>query len=237
MPERLHLGRQRDEDGPGRATPGAPRRSLGERWKARRAAKKRRLAAMTRRRRVLRRVGILATWLLGMFAVLTVVAVTLFYTLSNVPRPETLPLPQVVTIQFSNGTTMAEIGSENRTIVPLSQVPKPVQQDVLAAEDRNFYSEPGVSITGTIRAALNDLSGGDTQGGSGITQQYVKNAYLSNSRTLSRKLKELAIAVKLSREYSKGQILDFYLNTVYFGRNTYGIEAASRAYFGKDVSK
>ena len=103
-----------------------------------------------------------------------------------------------------------------------------MQCDVLAAEDRNFYNEPGVSITGTIRAALNDLTGGDTQGGSGITQQYAKNAYLSNSRTLSRKLKELAIAVKLSRDYSKDQILEFYLNTVYFGRGTYGIEAASQ---------
>jgi membrane peptidoglycan carboxypeptidase len=219
---------------PGHAAPGG---TFRERWKARRAAKKQRIAAMSRKRRIGRRVGILATWALGLLAATMVAAVVLFYTLSDVPRPDTLPLPQVATIEYSDGSVLAKVGSVNRITVDLSQVPKQVQWDVLAAEDRNFYNEPGVSITGTLRAAFNDLTGGDTQGGSGITQQYVKNAYLSNSRTLSRKLKELAIAVKLSREYSKDQILGFYLNTVYFGRGTYGIQAASQAFFGKDVSK
>jgi membrane peptidoglycan carboxypeptidase len=207
-----------------------------ERHKQRRAAKKRRIAAMPRKRRIARRVGILGTWLLGLIAVVMVTAVVLFYTLSDVPRPTDLPLPQVATVQYSDGSVMARIGTVNRTVVSLDEVPKPVQWDVIAAEDRNFYSEPGVSVTGTLRAALNDLTGGDTQGGSGITQQYAKNAYLSNARTLSRKLKELAIAVKLSRDYSKDQILEFYLNTVYFGRGAYGIQAASQAFFGKDVS-
>ena len=204
---------------------------------ARRAAKKRRLAAMSRRRRVLRRVGITGTWFLGLLAAMMIAAVIAFYTLSGVPRPETLALPQVATITYSDGAVLAKIGSVDRTIVKLAQVPKQVQWDVLAAEDRNFYNEPGVSIKGTLRAAVSDLTGGDTQGGSGITQQYVKNAYLSNARTLSRKLRELAIAVKLSREYSKDQILEFYLNTVYFGRGAYGIQAAAQAFFGKDVSK
>ncbi|MDQ6850111.1 MAG: penicillin-binding protein [Actinomycetota bacterium] len=210
---------------------------LTARYRARRARKKTRLAAMSRTRRVWRRIGIVGTWLLGLIAALMVAAVVLFYTLSQVPRPETLPLPQSATITFADGSTLAKIGSVDRTIVKLSQVPKPVQWDVLAAEDRGFYGEPGVSITGTLRAALSDLTGGDTQGGSGITQQYVKNAYLSNERTLSRKLRELAIAVKLSREYSKDQILEFYLNTVYFGRGAYGIQAAADAFFGKPASK
>ena len=116
-------------------------------------------------------------------------------------------------------------------------MPAQVKWDVLAAEDRNYYSEPGVSIKGTLRAALTDLTGGDTQGGSGITQQYVKNAYLTSEQTLSRKLKELAIAVKLDREYSKDQILEYYLNTIYFGRGAYGIQAAAQAYFGIDVGQ
>ena len=128
---------------------------------------------------------------------------------------------------------MARIGSVDRTTVPLTKVPESVRWAVLAAEDRNFYSEPGVSITGTVRAALNDVTGGNTQGGSGITQQYVKNAYLNSEQTLSRKLKELAIAVKLSRDYAKNQILEWYLNTVYFGRNAYGVEAASRRTSGR----
>jgi membrane peptidoglycan carboxypeptidase len=211
--------------------------SLAQRWKRRRAAKKRRIAAMSRKRRIWRRVAILGTWLLGFFAAIMVVAVVLFYNLSDVPRPETRPLPQTAEILYSDGSLLAKVGTVDRTIVSLDRVPQTVQWDVLAAEDRNFYHEPGVSITGTLRAGVHDVTGGDTQGGSGITQQYVKNAYLSNSQTLSRKLKELAIAVKLSREYSKDQILEFYLNTVYFGRGAYGIEAAAEAFFGKHVGQ
>jgi membrane peptidoglycan carboxypeptidase len=233
-PERLQLGRQQDgADG----APGADSSFL-ERRRARRAAKKRRIAAMSRRRRIARRAGIISTWFLGLIAVLMVSAIVLFYVLSgDVPRPQDVALPQTATILYSDGSVMGRIGTIDHTDVPLSRVPKPVRWDVLAAEDRNFYNEPGVSITGTLRAAWNDLTGGDTQGGSGITQQYVKNAYLNSSQTLSRKLRELAIAIKLSREYSKDQILEFYLNTVYFGRGAYGIEAASRAYFRRDVSK
>ncbi|MCW2496680.1 transglycosylase domain-containing protein [Jatrophihabitans sp.] len=242
--EKLHLGRAKPKSG---AKPRAPKpqppeganfgQRLAFRYKVRRAAKKRRLAAMSRRRRVARRFGIAGTWLLGLIASLVIASVILFYTFGNVPRPETLALPQVAEILYSDGSVMARFGDVNRTIVSLDQVPVAVRYDVLAAEDRNFYSESGVSIRGTLRAALSDLTGGDTQGGSGITQQYVKNAYLNDSRSLTRKLKELAIAVKLSRQYSKDQILDFYLNTVYFGRGAYGIQAAAQAYFNEDVSK
>ncbi len=190
-------------------------------------------------KRVLRRSLILGTWGLGAIASLMIVAVVLFYALTDVPRPEDLPAAnqQVAVIQYADGSTLAKVGSVDRTIVHLSAVPATVRWAVLAAEDRSFYSENVVSIKGTVRAALSDIGGGNTQGGSGITQQYVKNAYLSNSQTLGRKLKELMIAVKLSREYSKDQILEYYLNTVYFGRNTYGIQAAAQAYFGEDVSK
>jgi membrane peptidoglycan carboxypeptidase len=205
-------------------------------WQARRQRKRARLLRMTRAQRVWRRVGLNVVWLLGFVAAIMVAAVVMFYTLSNVPRPDDLPVPQAALVQYSDGSTLARLGT-NRIVVPLSKVPEPVRWAVLAAEDRNFYSEPGVSIKGTLRAALHDVVGGDTQGGSGITQQYVKNAYLSSSRTLSRKLRELAIAVKLSRQYSKDQILEWYLNTVYFGRGAYGIEAASEAYFGMSVDK
>ncbi|TAM85700.1 MAG: penicillin-binding protein, partial [Jatrophihabitans sp.] len=212
-------------------------RRMFARHKRRRAAKKRRLARMSRPRRILRRVGILGTWALGLLTLMLVTAVVLFYTLSNVPSPQSLPLPQVAQMLYSNGAVMARFGSQDRTIVPLSQVPKYVQDELVAAEDRSFYSDPGVSIKGTLRAAISDVFGGDAQGGSGITQQYVKNAYLSDARTLSRKLKELMISIKLSREYTKDQILGYYLNTVYFGRGAYGIEAAAETFFGKDISK
>jgi membrane peptidoglycan carboxypeptidase len=235
--EKLQKGRPRPAADPDAAPLHERLAHLPSRWKQRREAKKQRIAAMSRGRRVLRRVGVAGTWLIAFVVVLTVSAVSLFYVLSDVPRPESLPLPQVATILYADGSVMARIGTENRTIVTLDKVPKTVQWDMLAAEDRGFFTEPGVSVRGTLRAAMSDATGGDTQGGSGITQQYAKNAYLSDARTLSRKLKELAIAVKLSRQYSKEHILEFYLNTVYFGRGAYGIQAAAGAYFGKSVSE
>lgn len=192
---------------------------------------------MSRGRRVGRRVGIVATWLLGFLVASLVVAVVAFYQLSQVPSPTAIPQAQTYTITYADGSPMYSGGSVSRTDVPLSKVPVYVRDEVLAAEDRGFYSEHGLSIRGTARAALNDLRGGSSQGGSGITQQYVKNHYLSSSHTVSRKLKELAIAVKLDRDYSKDQILGWYLNSIYWGRDNYGIQAAAQSYFHKDVSQ
>ena len=240
MPEKLQHGRDRDRP-PNRHLRRDPDEWFGARWLHRRqdkrAARRARLARLSPGQRFARRAGRLGTWLLAGVALLMIVSIVLFYQLSNVPRPESLPLNQVATIEYSDGSVMARVGTVDRTIVSLDKVPDQVRWAVLAAEDRSFYTEPAVSIKGTLRAALSDLTGGDTQGGSGITQQYVKNAYLSDSRTLSRKLKELMIAIKLSREYTKDEILEFYLNTVYFGRDTYGIQAAAQAYFGEDVTK
>jgi membrane peptidoglycan carboxypeptidase len=239
--ERLRLGRER-ANGPSKPayTGDEDDGFLARVWhrhQQRRIAKKERIAAMTRRRRIARRFMVAGTWLLGFVAVMMVAVIVMYFAFTDVPRPNDLPLPQVATIEYSDGSTLARIGTVDRTIVHLEQVPKHLQWAVLAAEDRGFYSEPGVSIRGTVRAALTDITGGDTQGGSGITQQYVKNAYLNNATSLTRKLKELMIAVKLSRDYSKDQILEFYLNTVYFGRGAYGIQAAAHAFFGEDVEK
>jgi membrane peptidoglycan carboxypeptidase len=243
--ERLRLGRERasgstkaahastytgDEDD-GRL------KRIWHRRQERRRRKKERIAAMSRGRRVARRFMVAGTWLLGLIATIMVAAIVMYFAFTDVPRPNDLPLPQVATIEYSDGSTLAKIGTVDRTIVHLEQVPAHVRWAVLAAEDRGFYSEPGVSIRGTVRAALTDLTGGNTQGGSGITQQYVKNAYLNNATSLTRKLKELMIAVKLSREYSKDQILEFYLNTVYFGRGAYGIQAGAQAFFGENVEQ
>jgi membrane peptidoglycan carboxypeptidase len=243
--ERLQLGRAKGRSAARpavsarRAAPeeGSFVKRMIERRKKRRRATKARVAAMSPRRRFGRRAMIAGTWLLSFIAAGMVSVIVMYYAFTDVPRPEDLPLPQVATIQFADGSTLARVGPVDRTIVHLEQVPETVRWAVLAAEDRNFYNEPGVSIRGTLRAALSNITGGDTQGGSGITQQYVKNAYLNDERTLTRKLKELMIAVKLSREYSKDQILEFYLNTVYFGRNTYGIQAAAQAYFGENVEQ
>ncbi len=164
--------------------------------------------------------------------------VTFLYVTTKVPKPSQISTNQVSTITYSDGkTVMAKIGAQNRTDVPLTKVPVQVRNDVLAAEDRGFYSEPGISPKGIARAAWEDIRGGSVQGGSTITQQYVKNAFLTQKRTFSRKFREIFIAVKLDRKYSKDQILDWYLNTIYFGRGAYGIEAAAETYFGKPVNE
>ncbi|WP_405699749.1 transglycosylase domain-containing protein [Streptomyces sp. NBC_00069] len=138
---------------------------------------------------------------------------------------------------WADGSTMARTGWVSRQEMPLDKVPPKVQGAVLAAENASFYSDPGVSPSGVLRALGAAATGGETQGGSTITQQYVKNAYLSQDRTMSRKFTELLLAVKLDNQRNKEQILQDYLNTSWFGRGTYGIQRASQAYYGKDVSQ
>ncbi|MDP9225241.1 MAG: transglycosylase domain-containing protein, partial [Actinomycetota bacterium] len=133
-------------------------------------------------------------------------------------------------------------GEQNRTDVPLNRVPLHVQQAVIAIEDQRFYQHHGVDLHAILRAiAANVSSGTVQQGGSTITQQYVKNAIISPhqeaARTLTRKLNEAALARQLEQRWSKQKILDRYLNTVYFGEGAYGIQAAANTYFGKPVPK
>ena len=157
---------------------------------------------------------------------------------TTVPAPNDVATAQTTIVYWDNGKTeLGRLGSSNRISVPLSQVPVAVQHAVLAAEDRGFYTEGGFSPAGIGRAIINNVKGGDLQGGSTITQQYAKNAFLTQDRTIARKLHELVLAVKLDTSVSKDQILEDYLNTIYFGRGAYGIETASQQYFGKPVAK
>ncbi len=154
------------------------------------------------------------------------------------PEPNDIAVAEISEIRYADGTSLiVQIGDVTRTSVPLSDVPEHVQLAVLAAEDREFYSHEGFSPEGLARAVVNNASGGSTQGGSTITQQYVKNAFLTHDQTLSRKARELIISLRLELSDSKGQILEGYLNTIYFGRGAYGIEAASQAYFGHPASE
>lgn len=128
-------------------------------------------------------------------------------------------------------------GSEKRTVVPLAQIPQSLRDATIAIEDSRFYEEPAFDLRGITRAFFaNLLQGRISQGGSTLTQQLAKNAFLSPERTLTRKLKELILAMRLAEQYSKDQILELYLNEVPYGPTTYGVEAASRTYFGKSVS-
>ena len=125
---------------------------------------------------------------------------------------------------------------EDRINVRLEELPEVLTRAVLATEDRDFFEHNGIDPVGITRALYQDLRGqGVRQGGSTITQQYVKNAYLTSERSMTRKIKEAVLAVKLERELDKDEILERYLNTIYFGRGAYGVGAAARAYYGKDV--
>ena len=126
---------------------------------------------------------------------------------------------------------------KNRTPVSLSQIPSQVRLATLAAKDAEFYSHPGFSFRGILRAAAKNLKNGKISGGSTITQQLVKNALLSSEKTLRRKFREIILAVEVEITYSKDQILEMYLNEVSYGGTAYGIREASRLYFGKDVTK
>jgi membrane peptidoglycan carboxypeptidase len=170
----------------------------------------------------------------GFLALVALIGVA--YAATSIPRPNDLISAQTTIIYYADGKTeIGRFGEQNRIIVPLDQVPDHVQKAVLAAEDRSFYENRGISPTGIVRAFWNNLSGGSTQGGSTITQQYAKNAYLSQERTYTRKIKEFFIAVKLARRDDKNKILQDYLNTIYFGHGAYGIQTAAQTYFGKDA--
>lgn len=162
------------------------------------------------------------------------------YAYSNIPLPKDIDLQEASAQVFDRdgrliGTFQNEV---RRFLIDTTLLPEHIGEAVVAAEDRGFYEHKGVSFKGISRAAWANVTGGKiTQGGSTITQQYVKNAVLTPERTLSRKVKEVILAIKLEREYSKEQILGFYLNTIYLGRGAYGIEAAARTYFGKTADQ
>ncbi len=158
--------------------------------------------------------------------------------LTDIPLPAAAPGAQSSKLYDSQGELIYTFhGTENRTIVPLDQISNNLKQAVVAAEDRSFYTHPGVSIKGIVRAALSNVQAGEVgQGASTITQQYARTfAEVGKERTLTRKVREASMAVKIEREYSKDKILEFYLNTVYFGRGAYGAEAAAQSYFKKSA--
>ncbi len=157
----------------------------------------------------------------------------------SIPDPNAYVNSQATIIQYSNGEEIGRIGTQNRQILPLAQIPINMRNAVLAAEDRNFYSNHAFSVTGIARALLNNLKSGDLngEGGSTITQQYAKTAFLTSSRTIQRKVKELVISMKLENALSKDQIFENYLNTIYFGRGSYGVQTASQQYFNRNVDQ
>ncbi|HEV8115745.1 MAG TPA: transglycosylase domain-containing protein, partial [Acidimicrobiales bacterium] len=175
---------------------------------------------------------------MGLFLAVVGVGALAWYA-SRVPIPPEAPAIGTTVIAAADGTRLASLdGGQDRTPVSLDKVPEVVRDAVLAAEDRKFYEHGGIDPLGITRAIWADLRNqGVRQGGSTITQQYVKNAYVGSDRSASRKGREAIIAVKLEQRMSKDQILERYLNAIYLGRGAYGVEAGSRAWFGRSVTE
>ncbi|WP_152626611.1 transglycosylase domain-containing protein [Streptacidiphilus carbonis] len=164
---------------------------------------------------------------------LLVGAFVVMYMTVTVPDPNASATAQSNVYYYADGKTeLGRTGQTNRISVPIDQISLNMQRAAVSAEDRTFYSNQGVSIRGTIRAGWQTLTGNGIQGGSTITQQYVKNYYLTQDQTVTRKVKEFFIALKVDQTESKNDIMAGYLNTSYFGRNAYGIQAAAQAYYG-----
>ena len=173
---------------------------------------------------------------------IAVAVVAVAYTHTPVPTAVSeAALQQSSVVYFSNGKSQVGTFSTgtNRQMLLSNQIPAVLKEAVIAAEDRHFYTEGGVSPTGILRAAYQDLTGGQFQGGSTITQQFARNYYanIGTTQSLSRKIKEIFVAIKLSHAESKDWILTQYLNTIYLGANAYGVGAAAQTYFGKPASK
>ena len=180
---------------------------------------------------------------IGVFIVLGAVAVAVAYEQTPVPTAAMAATGFQQSVVYSkDGTLIGRFGTTNRQMLTYAQLQKSpaIVNAVLAAEDRNFFSEGGVSPTGIVRAAYLDMTGSDgsLQGGSTITQEFVRQYYsgIGTQQTFSRKIKEIFVAMKVAKEKSKQWILTNYLNTIYLGDGAYGVEAAAQTYYGRDVA-
>ncbi len=159
------------------------------------------------------------------------------YQAMEIPQAEQFATAQKTTIYYSDGkTVMGEFGSQDRVIVDIATLPEHVGQVFVAAEDRTFYENQGISIPGMTRALINNVTGGSRQGGSTITQQYAERYYLGETKSYTGKLREAILAVKLAQHQDKDEILGNYINTIYLGRGAYGIQSAALKYFGVDAA-
>ncbi|TXS55975.1 transglycosylase domain-containing protein [Streptomyces sp. t39] len=166
-------------------------------------------------------------------------AATIAYAMVGIPDPDKTATAQNNVYYWADGSQMAATGGEtNRQIIAFDQIPREMMNAVVSAENKTFWKDSGIDPRGIGRAVLNMATGEQTQGGSTITQQYVKNNRLNDqSQTVTRKLKELFISIKIDTEVKKPEVMAGYLNTAYYGRGAYGIQAAARTYYGKDANQ
>ncbi|HEX2858467.1 MAG TPA: transglycosylase domain-containing protein [Propionibacteriaceae bacterium] len=209
-------------------TGAAPRRGT----KAARGTKRRRRRPWVKRTLMTLLIALVAVLLAGSIGGLA------YYNQTKLPDANKDFQTNTTFIYYRDGKTpIGSLSIQDRQTIAYSKMPQNIKDAVVAAENRTFWTDNGISIKGIARAAWTIARGGDLQGGSTITQQYVKVMYLNQGRTISRKLEELVLSVKIARQVPKQKILGDYLNTIYFGRGAYGIQAAARAYFDTDASK
>ena len=190
-------------------------------------------------RRLLLVVGVLTVLVVSAVGVAALWAFTILpRSLPSVSALESLQPLQGTKVYDDNDELLTELHVERRIFVPLAHIPQTLRDAVLATEDRRFYYHWGIDPIGIARATYSNYkSGRIVEGGSTITQQLTKVLFLTPDKSLERKIKEAVLALELERRYSKDRILEMYLNQVYFGNGAYGVEAASRTYFGKSVSE
>jgi len=159
------------------------------------------------------------------------------YMVNSVPTPSELQFPETTTLYYAEGTELARLGEVTRFEVKYKDINDAVTHAIVASEDKTFWTNEGIDFSGVMRAAWNNFTGGEQQGGSTLTQQYARLAYDLKGATYQRKFSEAVLAWRLDDEYSKEQILEFYLNSAPLGRQTYGFEAAAQSFFGKTIKK
>lgn len=168
-----------------------------------------------------------------------ITAIYIFILTRNLPdirQLENWKPPEASVIYDYKGRVYSELYIQKRYYVPIDKIPDVVKKAFIATEDKSFYNNIGIDFFGILRAFIkNIISGGISEGGSTISQQLVKNLFLTPERSLNRKIKEVILAIKLNRYYSKDKILELYLNQIYLGQGSYGVEAASQTYFGKHI--
>ncbi len=187
-------------------------------------------------RRFLNWKTILGTFLGGIL-LLIAGAFALYFSVDEPTDPNKTAVLQSNTFKWADGSVMTRTGKMNREIVSIDKIPEDVRTAFIAIENKTFYKDRGVDFVGIARGAFNTLRGKGTAGGSTITQQYVKNYYLTQDQSATRKLREMVISLKVDQRMEKDDILAGYLNTNFYGRNAYGIQAAAQAYYGVDSDK
>lgn len=180
--------------------------------------------------------------ILGIFGILVIIVIiALAYIETTLPSVESIKdmsLAVPLRIFSSDGKLIGQFGEERRTPITLEQVPQTLINAVLATEDRRFYDHPGVDLRGLVRAGFKVLSNASMkQGGSTITMQVARNYFLTRKKTIIRKISEILLALRIEKAFTKDQILELYLNKIYFGKRAYGVQAASEAYYGVTIDQ